>query len=141
MKTVFKAALFILTFIACTREVKVDIVESRHSNGNIKELLTVKVSGNDTVPVHFKELYPNGNVKIEGPLSPERKRTGLWKSYYENGNKWSVAKYKNDKRNGLTTVYYENGHKRYEGRFIDGKKAGEWRFWNESGLLLRRETY
>ncbi|MFT7158444.1 MAG: antitoxin component YwqK of YwqJK toxin-antitoxin module, partial [Parvicella sp.] len=33
-----------------------------------------------------KELYENGNVRSEGVYNADKKKEGLWISYYESGN-------------------------------------------------------
>jgi antitoxin component YwqK of YwqJK toxin-antitoxin module len=68
------------------------------------------------------------------------KRTGIWKSWYEDGSLWSEGRFVNGKRDGLGTVYHPNGKKHIEGAYTNGKRTGVWRSWNENGELISEQT-
>ncbi|MGV6860652.1 MAG: toxin-antitoxin system YwqK family antitoxin [Putridiphycobacter sp.] len=88
----------------------------------------------------YLELYPNGNIKIEG-RNKNGLREGTWYSYFENGNKWSETTYKNGVKSGPTEVHYPNGKVHYLGQYENDKKAGRWSFYNEDGSLEKQENY
>lgn len=88
-----------------------------------------------------QELYPSGEVKIEGPLNSKGQKTGKWVSYLENGQKLSESNYKNDLNNGYSMVWYPSGKTRYFGDYKDGVKIGKWSFYNESGELTSEKIY
>jgi hypothetical protein len=42
---------------------------------------------------------------------------------------------------GLWTTYFVNGQKAYEGRYEHGKQVGTWRWWDEAGKLTSEKTF
>ncbi len=68
-------------------------------------------------------------------------RNGLWLSYYENGSKWSESMYVHGKKNGHSVTFFPNGKIRYIGEYKDDEKSGNWRFFDEVGLLVSEENY
>lgn len=91
-------------------------------------------------------------IEKEGVFESNRK-TGVWKTYYENGKLKSEITYKNNRPNGYAKIYYENGNISEEGiwkgtkwvgdyKFYheNGKKAYEWKF-NESGKRTGEQKY
>lgn len=59
--------------------------------------------------------------------------TGVWISYFENGQKMMDTEFRAGKLNGPSTWWYKNGQKEHEGEWRDGKKNGTWTFWYENG--------
>ncbi len=82
------------------------------------------------------DYYNNGKERMKGVIK-EGKREGLWQAWYENGNLWSEAEYKNGTNHGISVTYFESGKKRYEGKFETGKKIGIWKYYNEKGELVK----
>lgn len=81
----------------------------------------------------FKEFYASGETRIQGLFSDDKKRTGLWESFYEDGKKWSEGYYQDGIENGMKQVWYQSGKLRYAGEVKDGKPIGDWIFWDEEG--------
>ncbi len=81
-----------------------------------------------------QDFYDNGQLKMEGPVV-NGQRHGLWKSWYENGLKWSETTFKSGVKTGPTTTYYENGMMRYSGQYENDQRVGSWQFYNREGKL------
>jgi len=88
----------------------------------------------------YNEKYPNGQVKIEGQYK-NGTRHGLWKSFYEDGTKYSEDFFEDGKKNGKTATYYKNGKLRYIGYFSWDEPSGSWQFFNEDGTLKKAVDY
>ena len=74
-------------------------------------------------------------------MMKEGKREGLWKSFYENGLKWSETTFAAGIKNGKTSTWYENGKKRYDGFFTNDLESGKWTYWNESGEQVSTKDF
>jgi hypothetical protein len=81
------------------------------------------------------QYHPNGKKSMEGSLK-DGLRHGEWKSWYENGNLWSVGTFANGLRHGKGVVYHPNGKKFIEGTYINGERAGTWMWWDENGQVI-----
>lgn len=88
----------------------------------------------------YREVYPDGAVKIEGQLK-DGKRNGVWKSFYDNGNNWSETYFLDGKKNGHSITWYKNGVVRYVGEYKNDKKTGEWKFYDKKGELVNTENF
>ena len=44
-------------------------------------------------------------------------------------------------KNGPFLTWHENGRIRSMGYFVDGERHGDWKQWDESGRLLRQQSY
>jgi antitoxin component YwqK of YwqJK toxin-antitoxin module len=85
--------------------------------------------------------FDNGRIFRE-IFTPTGNNTTGW---YANGNKMqehSTCYYKGSAREcGSYITWYENGQRSEEGNYIHGKKNGTWKYWDESGKLVREEIY
>lgn len=107
---------------------------------------STKITGNKNGPnklsdKDYQEYYESGALKVEGDLDDADARNGLWLSYYENGSKWSESMYVHGKKNGHSVTFFPNGKIRYIGEYKDDEKSGNWRFFDEAGLLVSEENY
>jgi uncharacterized protein len=69
-------------------------------------------------------------------------RTGLWKhSYTTNGRPRFEGNFVNGQPDGQQTWWYEDGKKWQEGKYVYGRKEGDWRYYDELGLLILTITY
>jgi antitoxin component YwqK of YwqJK toxin-antitoxin module len=85
----------------------------------------------------YTEFYDNGQIKIEGK-TVNGKRHGMWKSYYENGLKWSETSFNMGLKSGLTTTYLEDGMMRYKGQYYNDERTGEWLFYDSLGYIMKK---
>lgn len=81
----------------------------------------------------YEELYLSGEIKITGKYTANRKRDGLWESFYENGTLWSIGSFSNGIESGEKRVWYPDGKLRYKGNIKNDKPVGSWQFWDEKG--------
>lgn len=145
MKFVYILPLFLIALAACGDQAADDNTvqssnEQMQSAGNgasANDTLTNKlVSTKD-----YQEFYINGALKIEGDYDADKKRHGLWKSYYENGLKWSESFYSHGVKSGHSITFYPTGKVRYVGEYKDDRKIGRWQFYDEEGKLSSEENY
>lgn len=81
-----------------------------------------------------------GLLLMEGELRGG-KRQGVWTSYGPNGGVRSRNEYVDGELNGSTIVFRENGKQYYVGTNHQGKPFGEWRFYDEQGVLAKTLRY
>lgn len=112
--------LLTLTFSACRDE-----APDALKNQQAQEVLEVK------------EYYDHGTLRITG-MSVDGKRSGLWRSYYPNGMKWSETNFKDGVKEGPTVTYFANGFMRYNGFYHDEGRSGIWTFYDTLGTVQAR---
>jgi antitoxin component YwqK of YwqJK toxin-antitoxin module len=117
-----------------------DSVFMTFKNGNPRIIRTFEFVNGKQVFLDEREYYESGQKRMEGPLQ-NRRREGLWKSYYEDGKIWSEGEYKDGLRDGITITYHPNGVKRFEGAFYKSKKSGIWKFWDENGEFVKEMDF
>lgn len=86
----------------------------------------------DLVKVTY--FYKNGNVKQQG-FFKDKKLTGTWTSFDENGNKTAVARYKSGKKDGKWFVVTNDGLKEimYKNNVITSVKTS----YGESNVAIK----
>lgn len=80
-------------------------------------------------------IYNIGDNKTEGEYS-EDTRTGLWKSYFDDGSLQFEGKFVDNNPNGEHTWYWGNGKIKKQGKYVMGRKIGDWKKYDKNGLLL-----
>ena len=88
----------------------------------------------------WKFFSDNGVLTGEGTYI-EDKADGVYKEYYETGEKFSVSEYKLDTLDGYYTDFYKNGQMRTQGWYQGGFKQGEWRTYFIDGNLQAKNFY
>lgn len=79
--------------------------------------------------------------KEEGVFKADQ-REGEWKHYYtENGKTRFIGKFVDGIPDGMQLYYYLNGKERQTGKYLGGLKEGEWKFYDETGLLILTILY
>jgi len=79
-------------------------------------------------------FHPGNTSKIEKEGFYENNRkTGLWKTYYLNGNLKSEITYKNNLPEGFAKFYYENGKPSEEGMWKGTMWVGSYNYYHENG--------
>ena len=113
----------------------------------------------------WKGYYTGHKTKFSGSYDSEGRETGVWTTYYENGQKSSSGlfvsgnregnwqwwydngqlkdegKFDKGRETGIWTSYYNNGAKSGEGEFKEGKREGHWTWWRENGEVWRETDY
>lgn len=139
MKRIFIIFQLSVLLFACGGN-EVEKVEATFEEGKPKVIAKYKVQEGKDVKVFEKELYENGNTRMEGAIA-NNNRTGIWKAYFEDGTLWTEGEYLEGKRNGAAKNYYPHGKLRYEGFYTLGKKSGHWKFYNENGQLIEEKEF
>jgi len=63
-------------------------------------------------------------------------------TYWDNGNLKSITNYDDDgKKSGVWESYYENGDMRSYGSYENGEKSGSWREYYYNGEIKKRASY
>tara|TARA_Y100000294_G_scaffold150067_1_gene147210 strand:- start:545 stop:1414 length:870 start_codon:yes stop_codon:yes gene_type:complete len=110
----------------------VDGTYSVLSDGNIRQLISFEDKIESIDEIYYEEKL-NQEVRRVGVLK-NGKKTGLWKEFYENGNKWRVEEYKDGKLHGKRIGYFENGNVRGEGSYKNGEQLnGKFIIYWENG--------
>ena len=88
-------------------------------------------------------IYYHSNGKIDrfGEYDSEGNRTGIWKSYYANGNPNTVVERKNEKLNGSYEDYYESGKLKIKSTCVNDTWHGLLEGYFENGQLQKRGKY
>lgn len=68
-------------------------------------------------------------------------RTGLWKTWYRNGQIKDSLNYSVGKEEGIARSWYENGKLESVGASIGGKQQGTWEWFHENGQKATIEQY
>jgi len=81
---------------------------------------------------NYKEFYPGGTVKMEGP-NLNGKSDGDWRYYYESGELLATGSFVKGLRDGLWDYYHKNGNLSGSGLYREGKKEGQWTYYHPNG--------
>jgi uncharacterized protein len=88
------------------------------------------------------KVYSNSGILIsQGIITPEGKREGKTRFFFEDGKIYSIGQYENNQRTGKWTYYYENGRIEQEGSFKNDLATGLWSWYFIDGKLNREEEF
>jgi antitoxin component YwqK of YwqJK toxin-antitoxin module len=136
-----RSALFILIILvgsSCRQ--KETVVESTFPDGSPKRVCTYLGKGRNKEMIKEILYYKNKKVNVEGEYR-HAKRNGKWVYYYESGLVWSEGFFRNGKNDGRRMTYYPNGKVRYEAWYRNDKKVGIWKFYDETGKLVKSVNF
>jgi len=136
MKKEFLFLFASFLIFGCSQEQSKRVLESPHplTKDSEKSIELEKITGEHV------ETYSNGQVKISGMLISD-KRAGIWRSFFDNGNKQSQTEYINGLRSGQSIVWFKNGNIRYQGHYEADKKIGNWVFFQKNGQVSKEVNY
>jgi len=90
----------------------------------------------------YTEWYPGKkNIKYKGGMTKDKKRTGRWVFYSENGMELSTTMYENGIREGFTIVKYPNGGIHYRGEYNNDITVGVWTTYDEKGNVTDEKDF
>jgi uncharacterized protein len=101
----------------------------------------------------FEATYTNGDLNgkrviynSNGKIMDESEfyygfHHGPSKEYYSNGNVKLVENYYYSSLDGKTESYYENGKKRFEKSFKKGQEHGWFKYYDNTGKLIKSVLY
>lgn len=117
----------------------IDSCKSYYENGQLRLLqffdldtITMKKSGTQI------NYNPNGRIKAKTSFNGEKSNITL---YHDNGTVKEVSNKLNDKHHGHVIVYHENGNKIIEGTAKNGYYNGTFKYFDESGKLIKTVNY
>jgi|GEM_PF-1669022 len=87
-------------------------------------------SGDENLKIIY---YPDSEVIKQSVEYKNKKKNGLFRAYYRNGNPKAVQHYKNDTLTDTSCFYHENGKLASYQIFDRGIKTGRWRKFNKDG--------
>jgi antitoxin component YwqK of YwqJK toxin-antitoxin module len=129
MKTL--SILLLLLLISCSQ---------KEDNIPVEKITSVDKTSKSVTDGEFIEYHPNGNIKAKGVLK-NGKRTGIWTSYFVNGEVQSESKFDKGELNGKTAAYYPNGNVQYMGLYINNEKDDNWFFYREDGSYIKEVLF
>lgn len=143
---IWSIAIMTLVFFSCgsedTENKGVNIETSFENDTTQPETIVTPPNVLEVVPGgEHKEYHISGGLKIDGQYDLNSARTGLWISYYENGSKWSESYYVDGVQDGHSLTFYPNGKVRYIGEYKQGERIGEWKFYDEEGVVTKTEIF
>jgi antitoxin component YwqK of YwqJK toxin-antitoxin module len=74
-------------------------------------------------------------------LSVGKKRPGWTCAFFKSGSPQSLAQIKNGTRVGYEVSFHINGQMESEGFYQKDKKKGDWLFWNNTGVLIKKINF
>ncbi len=144
--------LSLLFFISCTK-----VEKNYYPNGAIQSIIHYKGNKEHGKSVYFYN-HPN-TVEIEVEMR-NGKRNGQFRRYFingyldtqctykddliegceimylANGTKTQITNYKDGKKNGPHTAFHIDGSVKIEGGFVNDMFDGDWKFYDERGVLV-----
>ena len=106
----------------------------------IKESGGVYYSGLQPFTGVYTTYFENGNVKMAFSLKDGLKN-GDTKFYYETGLLKEVCSYRNNLMDGIWTTYNATGVRVAVARYKNGKKHGKWEIYTDNGTLIYEMFY
>lgn len=106
---------------------------------NFKINLTEEELRNNTL---HRINYPDSSIKAEGLIKNEN-LSGLWRTYYKNGNIMNAVNYERGKVNGTAYFYYDNQKESIKSqvKFDNNKIIDEYLEFYENGARKASVTY
>ncbi|MCC7302571.1 MAG: toxin-antitoxin system YwqK family antitoxin [Bacteroidia bacterium] len=80
-------------------------------------------------------------AKVEEGDYKDNRKTGIWVSYFPNGNKKSEITFDNNRAKGYAKVYYEDGKVMEEGNWENNRWTGDYKYFHPNGQLSYEFKY
>tara|TARA_B100000508_G_C11465858_1_gene282491 strand:+ start:37409 stop:37837 length:429 start_codon:yes stop_codon:yes gene_type:complete len=133
----FVLIILLVALISCNENK--DEGKEKENEQNIEQYQALKTLDRNG---RYTEWYPgHKQIKIKGRKDEEGRRQGIWKLFTKDGIELSVTVYTDGKKNGHIIVRYPTGIVRYAGRYDMDERVGEWKFYDQSGQLIKTENY
>jgi len=133
--------LFVIIFLAaCGQKLQERVVES-YPDGTPKRVQYYTPELENSYLAKEVFYYENGNKKLIGHYNQDGKKHGKWIYWREDGKKWSEGYFFEGKDDKMRRTWHENGGKHYRGRYDKGTRVGIWRFYDESGRMVKEIDY
>jgi len=138
-----RGALLIITFILTFG------VAEAHSKSNKKDTVLLeyfKRIGTDSAYLYLTDKFQ----LTEPPCAQVVRKTGVNKNGFQDGPYKDLTlegkllgngSYSKGLRNGVFNAYHMNGTLKSSGRFVDDKPIGDWKHFDEIGVLVKEVIY
>lgn len=103
-----------------------------NGDGSIKSISYYKNGNPDSI---YKAWYPDGTMQLEGRYDKDGKRTGTWKTYWENGQLSETEQFEKGELTGKDTQYNEDGSLDKEMDFKKNELNGEYKIYADNNQL------
>ena len=159
MKRIFVFAVLCLGALAATAQIHYEEAYATHPD----QLYVSGTLNDDSVHIgNWTWWHPNGQVFRQGKYDNQGRKTGVWRTFYNDGRKheemvmsgsgtsrtWyasgkpqSEVSVVDGKKEGMFVSWYENGQKKDEVPYVDGVREGKTREWHENGQLKFEGVY
>jgi len=87
-----------------------------------------------------KIFYPDSTLS-EQYYYKNGLKDGLWEQYYLDGKLKLRGAFKAGDKQGVFKTYYPDGKLMIDGRYEQGHQDGTWVFYNEKGVITKKEIY
>jgi len=111
----------------------------RYANWRLDHYWTITILYQN--PDRVRELPKLQNSAMDVWADPPEKYTGIWTTWFVNGQKSSQRSYRDGKYHGTLTVYHDNGNKSYEQHYEEGTCSGKDSGWNRDGTKMYEGQY
>ena len=122
----------------------------KNGNGHYIEVTWKGLSDWDSVVYEIRNCIKQGHFKrwrtknggksyylfCQGRLN-NNKVDGLKTCYYDNGSLYKIVEYIDHYENGWYQEFYTNGNLKEAGRKAKDDEIGNWKYWNEEGILIK----
>ncbi len=132
--------LFIFVLVSCGPDLQERLIES-YPEGQKKRVQYYTPDTENSYMAREVFYYENGNKKMDGYYNADGKKHGKWTYWREDGKIWSEGYFNEGKDDKMRRTWHENGQKHYEGRYKNGTRVGKWKFYDESGKLVKEIDY
>ncbi len=99
-----------------------------------------KVFGKNNEIVNYM-YYNNDTLLSEGMYDSIKRKTGIWKYYFDESKLKKTGFFKDGKKDSIWKYYYKSGIIQQKGAFKDNFPNGAWTWWYENEKIKREEVY
>lgn len=115
------------------------IWRSYYESGNIQCAINYK--NGKVVGIGYFYYDDEVNTKLAEVNFEEDKIVGVYQEFWDNGAQKALIAYNNGVMDGDAQFFYRSGRLKMEGKYKDGLKHGKWKYYSETGDLLRKERW
>ena len=118
----------------------IPMIESEQSKKG-KLFIPRRLSGENSRFIQWNKEQPIVDGVQINQYTHDGKKTGIWGSYYDNGQLRYKGSYKDDKQDGIWEYYFSNGQLSFKGSYKDDLKDGIWEEYYINGNLEFKGLY
>jgi MORN repeat variant len=110
----------------------------------------IKLASHDPIPgrelreapgATFVSRFPNGRPRVAGNYDGAGLRSGVWRTWFEDGHPASEIEFLGGVREHAAREWHPSGVLAADGAYAAGQREGRWRFWDERGQLTADAWY